>query len=185
MPQVGRLQRRYDYVEWREQVNSFWRRALKDNPVTLGSNIELVKEVKEDEESEKSDGNNCSDFEEISHKSEDEEMGNDEVICSNNQNLLSTPDKAKQMGSEQSQSRSKPGKKSRLPLVREQRSIEVQGKKFNLLKNAKDYEFAEVICNRQKVEISVMKQLIEDMINKGFYKKEDETEAEPKTSKEN
>ena len=53
-------------MEWREHVNSFWRRALKDNPATLGTDSELIAEVQEEEESEKSDGNNDSDSQENS-----------------------------------------------------------------------------------------------------------------------
>ena len=60
MPQVVRLQRQYDYVEWRAQVNAFWRRALKDNQATLGTDIELVEEVKEEEESEQSSNSDSS-----------------------------------------------------------------------------------------------------------------------------
>ena len=162
-------------MEWREHVNSFWRRALKDNPATLGLDTELVSEVQEEEESEKSEENDSDDSADDSEQqqSEDEEMmDNNEGKCSKDINLLSTPDK--KQCSEQSHSRSKPTKKSRLQLVQEERSVEVQGLKFTLQKNAKGCHFADVACPRQKVEIGVMRQLIEDMIAKGFYTLEDE-----------
>ena len=64
MPQVVRLQQRFDYVEWREQVNAFWRRALKDNQALLGSDKTLVEEIveeeDEDDEDESEKSSSCS-----------------------------------------------------------------------------------------------------------------------------
>ena len=102
------------------------------------------------------------------------------LICKTDQRrgvaaaAMSTPDKKRQIlphGSQsRSQSRSKnKTSKSKLPVVKEMRTVEVQGLKFTLLKNQKGGEFAEKVCGRKKVELLVMKQLIEDMIAKDFY----------------
>ena len=66
MPQVARLQRRFDYVEWREQVNAFWRRALRDNQAVLGTDEQLVGEIVEEDDSEKSSSEESSDGSEAS-----------------------------------------------------------------------------------------------------------------------
>ena len=209
MPQVVRLQRQYDYVEWHEQVNAFWRRALRDNQATLGTDIELIEEVKEEEESEQSSNSDSSGDSSSGEEGEGSDGDDQRAADSNGKRAarkspeherktdsaadekrspsseggpaaeaegaekmdqrrgvaaaaMSTPDKKRKIlphGSQsRSQSRSKnKTNKSRLPVVKETRTVEVQGLKFTLLKNQKGGEFAEKVCGRKKVELVVMK----------------------------
>lgn len=56
LPQVAQLQRRYDYVEWRQKVNQFWRKAVRESPQIFAQDTELQAYLvteKEDEDDDK------------------------------------------------------------------------------------------------------------------------------------
>ena len=55
LTQVAQLQRRYDYVEWREKVNQFWRKAVRESPQILAWDTKLQAFILSEKEAEDDD----------------------------------------------------------------------------------------------------------------------------------
>lgn len=66
--------------------------------------------------------------------------------------------------------------------MQETKTARVQGLTFTLIKTVKGDEFAELSCPRKKSDITVLRQLIEEMIAKGFYTNDDQEDHDQEES---
>lgn len=144
MPQVTQLQRRFEYVDWREKVNAFWRKAVRNSAEVLGMDAELLAEL-----------------------ASDVEDGDENNSAGSNGSIGSDDGKSKEDSNNSAVSSDEASNDQCDREVKES-TIVIQGLTFTLVEDSDGNYFTEK-PSRRKINISEMRSLIEEMVTKSFY----------------